>query len=331
MSITAVGNQSQMVTYTYSAGETYADLIPLIDAYIQARGATLYYSIALQRYVYYWLNDGGTLGNLTHCEFFELDYISVSNRIILRSWASWSGSAGISKAYNLAWTNTAGATGVGTEATISQPVDFINGGSLQLIAGNGYICVLGIIAGQTGNTASNMGNQIFTRQRFQASDILGSNSVSLYTSCGNLFINHGSPVNFLLWSSPNGLSGASNTSETAGIYGAGLQCRETFEVSAGSYFGGVSFYNTTQAAYNSQDTLTNKYPAGAVEAFVIPTSQGGTQKVYLGAVKNIIRKYNASVGDIINNNVDSYGVPTGQGGTPAIFYTLYGGLSVRIG
>ena len=325
--ITNTNNMTAMTTIAYTASETLLNVQAAVDNAITSRGWTqLYISSDTLHYFYKYLTVGGTAGVASNYEYMELDY-STSGKVILRSWQSFSVNAGVNKANNLVYQLGSGAVpSTGTESQIGQPIDLINGGSIELIVGPGYIHIIGYtILGVVGNI-SNSGSAIVQRTRNHPADVVGTVPSSIYMNMLGKFYWQVGNVGFCKWSSSVGWDGGNNASNTAGGNG-GIRCLATMEAS--------DFANYTVSGTNlysqAQDVL-GYYPAGAIEIFT-GLGNSNVSNLVVGTIMNVARKYNSSAsafGDLLTINADANGIPN-KTGTARTYYTVRGGISFLIG
>ena len=325
--ITNTNNMTAMTTIAYTAGETLPNVQAAVDNAITSRGWTqLYISSDTLHYFYKYMTVGGTAGVASNYEYMELD-CSTSGKVILRSWQSFSVNAGVNKANNLVYQLASGSgLSTGTESQIGQPIDLINGGSIELIVGPGYIHIIGYTTlGVIGNI-SNSGSAIVQRTRNHPADVVGTVPSSIYMNMMGKFNYPSAILGFSRWSSSVGWDGGNNASNTAGGNG-GIRCLATME----AYDNSV--YNVSGASgYSQAQDVLGYYPAGAIEIFTGLASSNASNLV-VGTIMNVARKYNSSLsafGDLLTINADANGIPN-KTGTARTYYLVRGGISFLIG
>ena len=313
---TVVGSHHSI--FTYDAGSSITDIINQTDPFIQSRGWQLYYSSANTVYVYRKLDFGGISTNDAHYTYAALKFIA--NGIMLEQWLLWSGSAGITKAQNL-YVSSGTAT---TEALACQPLSLVNGGSLTLNVSDDRLYLLGVIPGKTGNSPFNGGTIICSKIRYLNGDIVGGSPDGIYIHVGGMFLQNSMLVSDYAWSTPKGIDGSISASRSTGT-DSGFWCPTTTE-----YKGGWNnVFNATNVTVfiNAPNFYSTETLAGAVH----PISGGNStqsQVLILGAIRNVVRKYAASAGDLITVKADAMGVP--GAGADKTYIVVPGGIGIEI-
>ena len=321
VTITTVGNNT--ATVAYEAGDSLAAIRALVQSFVTGHGWVLHEATAGSD-VFKSLDYGGTPGVASHYSYAELDY-SVTDRVCLRQWLSWSAGVGSSKAQNLYCVNPSNSNAaLFTESQVGQPLSPALGGSLQLNVARGRLFAYGAIPGLAGNVCNNAGSLVIERMRVHPSDIVGANPGCMFAHVGQMFYANMGVAKWK-WSMPKDVLGGSNTTVASGDQG-GFRVPETLE----AYYYYPNAYPLS-AGVNAIDSVDGSVNAGAVFPMCGLHPQlsgiGSNTHIRFGALQGAIRKYGAAAGDIITAPADALGIPS-PGGTPTEYLVVVGGLGL---
>lgn len=334
MAITQTARGLGAVDIVYDAGTSLADLMTIIDTWVTGHGWQRYYTNGTDILVYRCLDQGGNSGDDTHYSYIELNFATV-NRLILRQWLSWAGSAGVQAAENSYYVPRNAGGFISSVSNAAQPISVNNGlnlgGSFKLISHAGLLYIKAITPERAGNLASARGTLITRRLRLLASDVLGT------PQCVYMHVDAMIPVlggHFIgtypyRWSMPKGVDGSS--SNVGGLAGsnAAFWMPYTAEVCVGWQYSDVS--QAHNALLNTIDFLRNTRRASHV-IMTHMTVGGSAVSTFseVGILHNVVRPAGNLPDDAtVSVLADSNGIPA-QSGALTDYIIVSGSIGIKM-